>query len=88
MIGGLSDGPLVSTDRIDCFGRRSRVLTAKDPTTLEVQSGDYYEDVAAERRLACLQTTQARTSKALEPRRCIMRFECEERCAHGTYRRF
>lgn len=67
-IGDLSDVAAiyekVSSDRIDCFvGRRARVLTAEDPTTLEVQSGDYYEDVAAERGLARLQSKKARTSK-------------------------
>lgn len=44
------------------FCRRARVLTANDPTTLEIPSGKYYEDFEAENRLACLESGKARTT--------------------------
>ncbi|CAM9405445.1 unnamed protein product [Ectocarpus sp. 13 AM-2016] len=36
--------------------RRAKVLTATDPTTLDIRSGDFYKDFAAESRLACLES--------------------------------
>ncbi|CAM9664533.1 unnamed protein product, partial [Hapterophycus canaliculatus] len=39
--------------------RRAKVLTASDPTTLEIKSGDFFQDFAAESRLACLENKKA-----------------------------
>ncbi|CAN0051071.1 unnamed protein product, partial [Pylaiella littoralis] len=38
--------------------RRAKVLSAIDPTTLEIKSGDFYTDFAAESRQACLDSKQ------------------------------
>lgn len=39
-------------------GRRARVLSASDPTTLEIRGGDYFEDLEAANRRACLESRQ------------------------------
>ena len=50
---------LIPTCVLDA-GRRAKILTAKDPTTLTIESGDFEEDFEAESRMAAVHMRQAR----------------------------